>query len=137
MHKKQESTEREVERTLACLEDIETIGPSPYFYTRLAARLEEPIPAGESFLIRLFQRPAFKPALVAALILINVTSALILFRGEVPEQQTREENLAAVAQLYGLVETNAVSGHRYHAGAHPSEPSDEPAMFSVALSVPP
>jgi len=106
MNKRLQSIEREVERTLACLEDIETIEPSPYFYTRLAARLEESLPAGEPFPIRLFRRPAFKPALVAALILINVGSALILFRGEAPEEQTRAESLASVARLYGLVETN-------------------------------
>ncbi len=99
--------EEEIAETLGCFQRLETIEPSPYFYTRLEARFERFPPAGRSFAARIFTLGVPLPALLACLLVFNLCAAALLSRGNSPESETREERLSALAREYHLIqETN-------------------------------
>ena len=105
MRERRKRIDQEVERTLACFDDLETINPSPFFNTRLEAKLESHHKGKELFLIGIFNRVALRPVLIACLIILNVCSSVILFRGDGNQTESRKENLKAFASSYSLIQT--------------------------------
>ncbi len=97
---------RAVDRTLACFDELETIGPSPFFYDRLERRLENAARDGQAVPARVFSRGLLQPALITCLIIVNVCAAIFLFRSGSSGTADREENLAALAREYGLIQTD-------------------------------
>ena len=106
MTDKKDRITREIDRTLGCLEEIDTIDPSPFFYSRLAARLESNASIENTFSARFFSMNALKPALIGCLIIINICTAALLSQGTSTETISREESLTTLAEEFLLIQTN-------------------------------
>jgi hypothetical protein len=106
MTDRKDRIKREIERTLGCLEEIDTIDPSPFFYSRLAANLESHVSIENTFSARFFRLSALKPALIGGLIIINIATATLISQGTSTETISREESLTTLAEEYQLVQTD-------------------------------
>lgn len=69
--------QNEVDKTLNSLDNWQMVNADAFFYTRLSAKLEKKTQASTAF-NWLFNTPILKPALVAAALIINITSILYL-----------------------------------------------------------
>ncbi len=106
MTNRKDRIEREIDQTLGCLEEANTIDPSPFFYNRLAAHLESQSSIENTFSARFFSMSALKPALIGCFIIINVCTAALLYQGISTKSISREESLAAMAEEYQLIQTD-------------------------------
>lgn len=106
MTAKKERIEAEIARTLGCLDEIETIEPSPFFYSRLAAHLESQASIENTFSARFFSMSALKPALIGCFIILNICTAALLSQGTSSKSISREDSLAALAEEYQLIQTD-------------------------------
>ena len=103
---KQERIEEEIEKTLHCFEEFETLEPNPFFLTRLKAKIRnseaEQARSGESG----WNVWSLRPILLSILVVLNLFSAILVYRGH--ERQTapdaRAQYLAAFAQEYALTQ---------------------------------
>ena len=99
-----ERIEQEVEKTLQCFNDIETVEPRSFFFTRLKAG----IMSIEAEKARAKQRgwivASLRPALLSLLIVLNLISAVAIFRGAETQTDSRSESLAAFAEEYSFTQ---------------------------------
>lgn len=79
---KKEKIEQEISKTLEKFDQADNMPPNPYFYTRVQARLEKKQKHQNVFFAIL------KPALIIALVVLNVSTAFWYFRGTVQQEQT-------------------------------------------------
>lgn len=93
-----EAIEREVEETLRCLDEVETIQAAPFFYTRLMAGIGEssPQPAANGALSLL------RPVFLALLVALNAFSVAWFFQAGDYQPETREDSIEAFASAYSL-----------------------------------
>jgi len=106
MTDKKDRIAREIDRTLGCLEEIDTIDPSPFFYSRLAARLESNASIENTLSARFFSMSALKPALIGCFIIINICTAALLSPGTSTKTINREETLTTLAEEFELIQTD-------------------------------
>lgn len=97
-----ESIDRQVEETLRRFDEIETIAGSPFFYTRLQARLEDRGTQKGGVIPWILSARALRPAFLALLIALNVVAGIRLFRESGHQSESREENLVVLAGAYSL-----------------------------------
>ncbi len=100
---RKEHIEQEVEKTLRCFETIENIESDPFFYTRLQAKIrdleEKKKPARHpGFSIGYYLRPA----LLVLLVVFNILSAVLVFRGSDTQSDVRQYYLTTFADEYAL-----------------------------------
>ena len=101
--KSKEQIEQEVMKTLQCFEQRESIECNPFFATRVLARirsLEEEQRARS--LRKVFSLGYLRPALLALIVVLNIASAIIVFRGSQTQTNVREQYLTAFADEYAL-----------------------------------
>ena len=101
--KSKEQIEQEVMKTLQCFEQRESIECNPFFSTRVLARirsLEEE--QRMRSLRKVFSLGYLRPALLALIVVLNITSAIIVFRGTQTQTNVREQYLTAFADEYAL-----------------------------------
>ena len=92
--------ENEVFKTLHCLDGMDKVKASPFFYKRVQQKLEYPEMKGvfqmlQGVLIKRFQ-PVLVPVFVAASILLGI------FIGTDVSSDGRSENLESFASTYGI-----------------------------------
>ena len=95
--------EQEVMKTLECFEQRTPIECNPFFSTRVMARirsLEETQHARS--LRRVFSLGYLRPALLALIVVLNIASAIIVFRGTQTQTNGREQYLTAFADEYAM-----------------------------------
>ena len=99
--KKKARIEEEVEKTLQCFETTEKVEPNPFFYTRLQAKIrsiEEKKESSKKSGLSL----ALRPALLLCLVVINLLSAVLVFRESDSQADIREYYLTTFAEEYAL-----------------------------------
>jgi len=79
---KKEKIEQEISKTLEQFDQAEKLPPNPYFYTRVQARLEEKKRQQNVFFAIL------KPALIIALVAVNMSTAIWYLGGTEQKDQT-------------------------------------------------
>ena len=101
---KKERIEEEVEKTLQCFEDFEKLEPNPFFLTRLKAKIRS-FEAEQERTIQPGRRLWFlHPAVLSLLVVLNLFSAILVFRGSDTHMETdsRSQYIAAFAEEYSL-----------------------------------
>lgn len=90
---KKEKIEREIQKTLDQFENVEQLPPNPYFFTRVQARLEETRKQQGVF------SAILRPALLIALVAINLSTAILYISGTSQTEQfeTRQELVEILA----------------------------------------
>jgi hypothetical protein len=90
---KKEKIEQEISKTFEQFENAEKLPPNPYFYTRVQARLEEKQKQQNVFFAIL------KPALIIALLAVNMSTAIWYLGGSEQQDETnsRQELLEMLA----------------------------------------
>jgi hypothetical protein len=100
---KQEQIAQEVMKTLQCFEHRESIECSPFFSTRVLARirrLEEEKRVRS--LRKVFSLSYLRPALLILIVVLNIVSAIMIFQGSRDHIDVRGQYLTAFANEYGL-----------------------------------
>jgi hypothetical protein len=97
-----ERIKHEVEKTLQCFDDIERIEPKPFFFTRLKAEINSLEMEKTRARQRAWSFGSLRPALFSLLIVLNLLSAIAIFRGYDTQTDDRSEYLAAFAEEYAL-----------------------------------
>jgi hypothetical protein len=106
----QEQIDREVEKTLRCLDGTVPPRPRPDFYARLQARIrvaEHPERPTAAFL---FLRRVLIPAGLLVMLGFNILTAVLVMRQPDSDAASRQKAMAAFAEEYGL-ESSAVSSY--------------------------
>lgn len=100
---KKEKIEQEINKTLAQFDEAERLPSNPYFYTRIQARLEEKQRRKTGFAAIL------KPALISALVAINLTTAVwyLNLSTEVNQSENRQELLDILSDDLNLDNTQS------------------------------
>jgi hypothetical protein len=93
---KRKRVREEVEETMALMDQMETLDPGPYFYTRVEARLRGEEREARVRLLDLLGSRILKPALLALLLLINLFSA-VYFLVEPREAAPPDETYSSYA----------------------------------------
>jgi hypothetical protein len=101
--KNKEIIEQEVEKTMQFLKPMDKLPLNPYFYTRVQAKIDNHRRLREH-LIRegLFGSRLWRPALIGIIILLNLTTAILLYINE----GTPQDTTATLAVEYGLNQDN-------------------------------
>jgi hypothetical protein len=109
-----ERIEEEVEKTLRLLDEREEVEISPYFSSRLEARIRNVREKRASSARRIFGVHWLRPALVVFLIIINALSDITVFRGGAKRSTDRDEYIVALAREYSVSqdEYNIVFGRQ-------------------------
>ena len=97
-----EKIEREIEKTLGCFDTAQRLKADPYFYTRLRARIADEEKGRRSILRGLFSPNMLRPVFLAVVVLLNLITAAIIFRGHYRTPNTRDRYLSAFAEEYSL-----------------------------------
>ena len=79
---KKEKIEHEINKTLEQFDTAEKLPPNPYFYTRVQARLEEK-QKQQNIIFAIL-----KPALIIALVAVNMSTAIWYLGGSKQQEQT-------------------------------------------------
>lgn len=99
--------EEEVFKTLSSIDDLEEIEPSPYFYTRLQANLNQPEEFSDSWYDLLLVKYKLVPSLLAVVLFLNIFTVFVMFsENEEIQRTTRADYLEVVAEEYLLTETS-------------------------------
>lgn len=99
----EQNIERNIEKTISSIDDLQLIEAPPFFYTRLKARMEKgasPVGMGTKL------RPALAMAGLALLIVLNVFTVMHLNKQTPPAaakgQGSSPASIESFASLYGL-----------------------------------
>jgi hypothetical protein len=96
------AVEKEVERTLGALENIQRAPVPPFFYTRLKARMETEHSGVRTPAFRLSVRSSFAALAGALLLLFNMYS--IWHSTEQSHAASNETRLSSFADVYALTD---------------------------------
>ncbi len=99
---RKEHIEQEVEKTLQCFETSEKIEPNPFFYTRLHAKIRALEEKEERSRRQRFILSSLGPALLVFLVVLNVLSAILVFRESEDQSDVRSQYIAAFVEEYSL-----------------------------------
>ncbi len=105
-----ERIEREVEATLRSLDTISPPRHRPDFYAEVAARIREADAPGRTAGASLLRPRVLIPAALAFLIIVNIVTAVVLYRRSDADAAGRRQSMAALAEEYGLG-SNAISSY--------------------------
>ena len=94
--------EEEIDKTLRCLDEIEEIEASPFFFTRLQARIREQEEEKVSFITRLFGVRGLRPALLGLVVVLNLVSAAFIWQRVHGRFEDRSQYLSALVEEYSL-----------------------------------
>lgn len=100
MPERERMIEREVDRTLQCLDEIEALESSPFFYTRLMAGIRALDERKERACTGILVAKALRSACVTLLVVLNIATAVYLLRHDRPED--RKASVMAFAERYSL-----------------------------------
>lgn len=100
--KEPDTITQEVEKTLRSLDDVERIGPQPFFYTRLRARLDRLEEKPREGLLSWLWQPRVQWALLACLLLINIGVLIGSASSSRHEEYSRAEWLESMAEEYAF-----------------------------------
>jgi len=106
---KNERIEIEVEKTLACLDEVERIEAGPHFLTRLLTRIRDLERGPKALALPVFIYRLLRPALLGLMIAINVILAVLMFDSGRSQAETRKDSISAMASYYGLQESDVDS----------------------------
>ncbi len=94
--------EQEVMSTLQYLDRVDDIEPSPYFYTRVQAKIDAFNKMREHRFSWLFGMQLLRTAFIVLLILVNLFSAIKILHWVNVRFDSRVENITAIARAYSL-----------------------------------
>jgi hypothetical protein len=98
---KKEIIDQEVQKTLQCFEPLEKVSADPYFYTRLQVRLRQQHQQKENKL-ELFGPRWWRPALVGMIIILNLTTAALVYLSNEKNKELNQDTWTTLAAEYGL-----------------------------------
>ena len=101
--KSKEQIAQEVMKTLQCFDQRTPLESNPFFSTRVLARirnLEEEKRARS--LRKVFSLGSLRPALLTLIVVLNVVSAIIVFRGSHNQTNIRDQYLTEFADEYAF-----------------------------------
>ena len=107
---KQEKIEQEIVKTLECFETAERLKADPYFYRRLQARIKGNEKQKRFSLQGILSAKALRPALITAIVVLNIFTAMMVFKGTDGRIDSRDQYLTAFAEEYSL-DLNSVSSY--------------------------
>ncbi|MEM7658440.1 MAG: hypothetical protein AAF399_20095 [Bacteroidota bacterium] len=95
--------QEEIDRTLQSLDQVERVGPRPFFHTRLQARLERESAEAQAPVWAIFLKPKVQWGMLAVVLLLNVGAFWYGGRSSLPDTQVnRIEGLQALGSVYGM-----------------------------------
>lgn len=103
---RKEKIEKEVQKTLECFDQIETIKSSSAFFTRIQGRIQESEKKSgrQGFL---FLRAGFlKSAMLMIIIVLNFFFFIQAFKSGKTQPETREKYISSMASYYNLKSNN-------------------------------
>lgn len=98
--------EQEVMKTLQCLDDLENIETSPFFYTRLQARIQDIDTQKERSTGKILSMPRLRLAFLTLLVIVNIFSAVFVLKNSQYQTDERQTNITAFATEYALTESD-------------------------------
>ncbi len=101
---------REVEATLRSLDTISPPRHRPDFYAGIAARIHEADAPRRPAFASLLRPRVLIPAAFTLLIIVNIVTAVVLYRRSDADAAGRRQSMAALAEEYGLG-SNAISSY--------------------------
>jgi hypothetical protein len=99
---RKEHIEAEITRTLRCLDQMERVEGSPFFYARLQARMEKFYDRPEHWYHSLFRRFSLRPALLVLMLALSIISAVAVFHRDEYRSGDRQAKIKAIAEEYSL-----------------------------------
>ena len=106
----QEQIDREVQKTLLCLDRMAPPRPRPDFYARVQARIRVAEHPGRPTAALLFLRRVLVPAGLTVMLGLNILTAVLVMRQPDSDAAGRQKAMAALAEEVGL-ESSAVSSY--------------------------
>ena len=104
---RKQKIEQEVEKTLQCFDQIDKIEPSPWFSTRLQARIRSLEDRTERPVLPLFTLKVLKPALLALIVFLNLVTMFVVFQRESASTR-KSELISSFASEYAYTSTNEI-----------------------------
>jgi len=101
---KREQIEREVSKTLQCLDNMETIETSPDFFSRLQDKIERLDSRRVHWFEAVFSKAGLRPAFLILMIVLNAYSAAMILQNGSHEIVDRQTNLETIAAEYNMIE---------------------------------
>jgi hypothetical protein len=102
MMDRKEHIEEEIAKTLKCLDQVERVEGSSFFYARLQARMEKLYGRPGHWYHSLFRRLSLRPALFVLILTLSIISAVAVFRRDEYQSGDRQANIKAIADEYSL-----------------------------------
>jgi hypothetical protein len=98
---KKEIINQEVQKTLDCFNQLGRIPASPYFYTRLQAKMDSR--QKEKVNRRtIFSSRAWRPAFIGIIIVLNLTTAILVYLSNGQSKDFTDDTLTVLATEYNL-----------------------------------
>lgn len=94
--------ENEVRKTLGFLDDVPEISPDPFFAARVLQRVKEADANADFWLSRLLFGHRLGPALLAAILLVNMFTLFVTLSGNKARTDQRDQYIEAIADRYQL-----------------------------------
>ncbi len=93
---------KKVERAFQCLDEIENIECSPFFYTRLQSKIKGLNYKRKHWYDTLSDKFAFRPAFLAVVVLVNIISAVAVLKNGDDQSGSRVELISEISEEYSL-----------------------------------
>jgi len=92
---------QEVEKTLDCFKQLGKLPASPYFYTRLQAKMNSPQKEEENH-GTIFSYRLWRPAFIGIIIVLNLTTAVLVYLSNGQGKDLTDDTLTVLATEYNL-----------------------------------
>lgn len=95
-----QTIEAEVDKTLQCLDGIEKVKPSPFFYTRLQRRFDEIEDQEYQSVMDYLSVKLLRPGFVSLLVAASIFAGILIEHLE--SSSIRKERLETIVKVYNL-----------------------------------
>lgn len=100
--KRQDLIQQEVQKTLQCFEQEDTIKSSPNFYARLMGKIKQLEQKKNFSFSWVFNRKALRPVFIVTLLALNIFSTAFFLLRSGYRQDVREKYISKMADEYTL-----------------------------------
>jgi hypothetical protein len=107
---RKEYIEEEITKTLKCLDQIERIEGSPFFYAHLQAKIRSLENQRENAVFKIFNTNTLRPAFLTLIVVLNLVFLTLVFQQGAYQSENQEEYISVLSVLaseYGLDESNS------------------------------
>jgi hypothetical protein len=98
---KKQNIKEEVEKTISLLDNVEEIDVNPFLFTKIKAQLDSGVAeSGKKSFDWIFK--VLRPAMAAALLLVNIYSVIAFYQSSYANEETRQQYLESIANEYAI-----------------------------------